>query len=285
MVMDKTNIYKNLHNRYPQSVIAPENPFTIDNPDALIFNGRVLIGLFIPKVKEVNNPDLLLRRLYISRLSLCYTLCSILLLSGEEAVKLSNNPQISTAFDAVKIYEDTGDLLHFLQDNFKPIHFIQPRLRRERLRRFWGIMSYIEKVGIEKSDYDELLGGRKEYHVQSWSNPEKTYYSRNASFIFPYLMASRSETKQSFRDGYDRLMTYTTMFNYSLDDGVLKANAVATDSFMFLNVENLDYLMKNPLYLKSMAFLGYVPGRIGRDYNVSSFRDRYWKFMKEYKYL
>lgn len=283
--MEKNRVYKDIQDKYPQSVIAPENPFTIDTPDALVYNGHVLIGLFIPKVKEVNNTDLLLRRLYISRLSLCYTLCSILLLSGEETVKLSNNPQISRAFDAVKIYEDTGDLLHFLQDNFKPIHFIQPRLRRERLRRFWGIMSYIEKVGIEKSDYDELLEGRKEYHVQSWSNPEKTHISRNASFFYPYMVASKSETKQSFKDGYDSLMTYTTMFNYSLDDGILRANAEATDSFMFLNVENLDDLMKNPLYVRSMVFLGYVPGRVGRNYDLPGLGDRYWKYMKEYNYL
>lgn len=282
--MDKVGFFKNLFDRYPQSVIAPENPFTIDNSDVLVYNGHALIGLFIPKVKEIRNPDMLLRRLYNSRLSLCYTLCNILILSGEDAVKLSNNPQISTAFDAVKIYEDTEDLLHFLEDNFKPIHFIQPRLRRERLRRFWGIMSYIEKVGIEKGGYDEFEG-RNEYQVQSWSNPEKTHISRIASFSFPYMVASRPRIKQGFRDGYDSLMTYTMMFNYSLKGGILKANSEAVDSFMFLNVENLDELMKKPLYIRTMAFLGYVPGKVGRNYDVSSLRDRYWKYMKEYNYL
>ena len=108
--MVRNLIFKKIEERYNQSIITPVNPFTVDNPDALVYNGHTLMGLFIPLAKELKNPDMLLRRLYLSRLSLCKTVSHVLFLSGEEELKLTNNIQINAAFDAVLVNENMDGL-------------------------------------------------------------------------------------------------------------------------------------------------------------------------------
>ena len=38
--MEKKNLFRTITENYQQSVIEPINPFTVDNPDALVYNGR-----------------------------------------------------------------------------------------------------------------------------------------------------------------------------------------------------------------------------------------------------
>ena len=80
-------------------------------------------------------------------------------------------------------------------------------------------------------------------------------------------------------------MTVTTMFNYSMSEGILKKNAEADDTFMYLNSEGIEEVMKNEMNLRTMVFLGYLPGRIGVDDDLTELRDHYYRFMKEKKYL
>lgn len=282
--MDRKDIFTSITGRYNQSIISPVNPFTVDNPDALVYNGHSLIGLFIPWIKELKNPDLLLRRLFFTRLSLSKTVSNVLLLIGEESRNLLNNGQINAAFDNVFVYERMEDLLHFLSDNIQPRVYIHPKLKRDRMKRFWGNMEFIERNGIEKHHfaYQDGLG---KYEVRSWSEPNKTHISRNATYLHPNLMAQKRASKQSFLEGFEGLMTYTAMFNYTMIDGVLKTNPIATDSFMFLNIEDIDTITQNPMSIRTLAFLGYVPGRIGEDYDIQGLRRRYMDFMDENRYL
>ena len=78
--MDKKQTYITLLDVFNQSIVDPVNPFTLDNPDVLVFNGRTLIGLYIPLKKEQANPDLLLRRLFLSRLSMSKVVSTVLIL-------------------------------------------------------------------------------------------------------------------------------------------------------------------------------------------------------------
>jgi len=282
--MIRNNVFKNIEDRYNQSIIAPENPFTVDNPDALVYNGHTLMGLFIPLAKELKNPDMLLRRLYLSRLSLCKTVSHVLFLSGEEELVLANNEQINAAFDAVLVNENMDGLLRFLSDNIRAKHFIDPRLKKDRMRRFWGTIDFISKYGLANAEYGEM-GDLAEYEVQSWSNPDRGRYSRNAGYNHPILMAKKRATKEAFIGGYEGLMTYTTMFNYTLHSGILKGNPLATDTFQFLNVEDLENVTKNTMNVRTLVFLGYLPGRINGNYDIMGLRDRYFTFMEQNKYL
>ncbi len=283
--MDRKQTYIGLLDAFRQSVIDPINPFTVDNPDVLVYNGRSLTGLYIPLKKEQDNPDLLLRRLFLSRLSMSKAVNTLLILAEESMHSFDNMPEVKAAFDKVYFYENERDLLNFLRDDIQQRTPIKSTIRRQRMRRFWGTIDFIEKHGIVLQDGYERMPAREELRVNSWSNPNKERHSRIAEYIHPYLVTSKNKTKQTFKEGYEDLMTVTTMFNYSMSDGILKNNTEADDTFMYLNAEGVEDVMKNVMNLRTMVFLGYLPGRIRLDYDLTGLRDQYYRFMKEKKYL
>lgn len=219
--MERKDIYGKIENEYSQSIVNPANPFTIDNPDMLVFNGRTLTALFMPLMKELKNPDLLLRRLFMSRLSLCKGIVTILVIQDENGMKLFNIGEVGAAFDAIYVYENDRDMINFLRDDIRQKNEIRSSLRRQRMRRFWGTMDFIEKNGIVNNEYSGRIAMR-EFRVLSWSSPSKERYSRSVDYAHPYLVTAKNKTKQSFKDGYEDLITLTTMFNYSLSDGILR---------------------------------------------------------------
>lgn len=281
--MDKKPIIENIGQAFPQSIVNPVNPFTVDNPDVLVFNGRTLKGLFFPLAKELNNPDLLLRRLFLSRLSFCKTVSNVLILQKDESMRLTNNIEVVNAFDRVFVFEDSHDLFSFLRDDIGQRHELNPQLRRVRMRRFWGALDFIEKNGIEQGIYSGSYR-HNSFNVRSWSNPDKEKRSKSTNYNHPILIASKDKTKQSFKESYEELMTLTTMFNYSLSDGVFKANKEALDTFMFLNIETIENVINNPMNIRTIAFLGFLPGRVSDNFNLNGLRDKYYVFMKERKY-
>lgn len=282
--MDKKQTYITLLDVFNQSIVDPVNPFTLDNPDVLVFNGRTLIGLYIPLKKEQTNPDLLLRRLFLSRLSMSKVVSTVLILDEDTVHAYDNMPEVEAAFDAVYAYENEHDLMNYLRDDIRQRTPIRPTIRRQRMRRFWGTIDFIEQHGIVQNEYQNGYAGG-ELKVNSWCNPNKERYSKTSTYVHPFLVASKNKTKQSFKVGYEDLMTVTTMFNYSLSDGILKKNPEADDTFMYLNSEGIDDVLRCPMNLRSMVFLGYLPGRIGFDYDLAGLRDHYYRFMKEKKYL
>ena len=282
--MDKKQTFLHLQDTYRQSIMEPVNPFTVDNPDALVYNGRTLTGLYMPLKKELAKPDLLLRRLFMSRLSISKTVSTILVLADEGIHAFDNMPEVMGAFDAVYIYVNDRDLIGFLRDDIRQRTPIRPIIRRQRMRRFWGTIDFIEKHGIVQN----VFGSQDErmvLKVKSWSNPDKAKISKAADYVHPYLVSSKKRTKQSFKEGYEDLMTVTTMFNYSMSDGILKKNMEADDTFMYLNAEGIEDVLNNVMNLRTMVFLGYLPGRISRHYDLGGLRDQYYRFMKEKKYL
>lgn len=96
-----------------------------------------------------------------------------------------------------------------------------------------------------------------ELKVNSWCNPNKERYSKTSTYVHPFLVASKNKTKQSFKVGYEDLMTVTTMFNYSLSDGILKKNPEADDTFMYLNSEGIDdvFTLPNEFALNGFSWL------------------------------
>lgn len=42
--------------------------------------------------------------------------------------------------------------------------------------------------------------------------------------------------------------------------------------------------MKNPINIRTLAFIGYLPGRVSDNYNMEGLRDRYYTFMTNGKY-
>lgn len=62
----KNDFLKKIDNTFgPDCLLSPENPFSLDNPDALVRKGCTLYALFIPMHHERENFDHLLRRSFM----------------------------------------------------------------------------------------------------------------------------------------------------------------------------------------------------------------------------
>ena len=59
-------------------------------------------------------------------------------------------------------------------------------------------------------------------------------------------------------------MTLTTMFNYSLSDGILRQNPEASDTFMFLNTEGIDDVLKSEINFVHWFFVAIYPEVLAR---------------------
>lgn len=281
--MNKISFVNTIMGVYKETVISPSNPFTIDNPDLLIFNGHQLLGLFFPLKKETNNPDLLLRRLYLSRLTL-YSDMRCLLMINEDNRELGNKVKVIKSFDASYIYDGDKDLIHFLRQEFPLRYYIRARDKRYRLTRFWGVMEYLRTHSLINEKYQKL-DGDKCFQIESWSQPNKIINPRSISFIYPDIVTSKDANKYSFKENYESLITYTMMYDYSLLEGRLIPNDIEKDSFKFLNAEILDTLISNKMNLRTLLFMGFIPGRVDSEKAIVSVRNSYFSFMKEHKYL
>jgi len=61
-----------------KAVINSSNIYIIDNPDILFVENGNLFGLFIPTKTEIENVDLLVRRIMVSRLAYVHNMKSLL---------------------------------------------------------------------------------------------------------------------------------------------------------------------------------------------------------------
>lgn len=284
LFMDRKNLYKSIQDSFKQSIIGPANPFTVDNPDVLLYNNHKLLGVYIPLAKEVDNPDLLLRRLYLSRLALSGSISSVLLLHPDESLALSNYETVLTSFDRVHVFENIPDTMKCLADNIRATNMVDKKLKRETMQRFWGSLSYIEKYSHYDKNYKNI-NNHSGLSVESWTNPGNKRRSKLSSYADSCIITSKGKTKQSFKDGYEDIMTFATMFNYSLSEGVIKRNHYSRDTFMYLNMESPEVVLKKPMNLRTMMFIGYIPCTISTSDDAKGINDLYYSFMKEYKYL
>lgn len=284
--MNRKNIFTEIENNFEYSVIGPVNPFTIDNPDALIYNNHQLIGLYVPLAKEVNNPDLLLRRVHMSRLAMSDSMSNVIILPNEDNyTKLYNNEAIISTFDKVHSFDGEEDLIKFISCDIKSRYHVDKRLRVNAMKRFWGALDYIDRHSYIRSDYRSLKCNSEIAAIRSWSNPDHNSRSAHTCYSDSCLITSKGKTKQSFKEGYDSIMSFAAMFNYSVSDGTLQMKPHSADTFMYLNIEELDMLLTKEIYLRTMLFLGYLPCTVSSFEEVKKLNEHYYLFAKERKFL
>lgn len=79
-------------------LVSPENPFSIDNPDALVRKGTTLYAIFVPMYHERINFDHLLRRLFSSELAYGSKLHTLLILKEDEKLSEYGERVLNAAF-------------------------------------------------------------------------------------------------------------------------------------------------------------------------------------------
>lgn len=286
MIVDKA-ISKLVYDRFQKVVISPLNPLTVDNPDLLVFNGKVLIGVYFPSKAEANNTDNLLRRLYVSKLAMMAQMRTLLVLDDNlKETSLRNINAVVSAFDSVYMLENTNDLMRYMDDNLSQRTPIHKSIRTANMNRFWATMNYVERLNKTERPtvpddfrYNTFYG-----EVNSWSRPEMTKRVKTALLHGETLVSFKRKTKQTFKSDYDSLMTFVMMFNYALDNGQLIPEKHHNKIFRYLGTDSIDYLLSNETYLKSLVFLGLVPSTFYEPDDIDSLGRDYMKYLEGFKY-
>ena len=79
-------------------LVSPENPFSIDNPDALVRKGTTIYAIFVPMYHERINFDHLLRRLFSSELAYGSKLHTLLILKEDDKLSEYGERVLNAAF-------------------------------------------------------------------------------------------------------------------------------------------------------------------------------------------
>ena len=114
----RVNFQKNLVNSFGRDcLVYPENPFSLDNPDALVRKGSTLYALFIPMYHERENFDHLLRRLFMSEFSYGSKLYTVLVVKEDDKLSEHGERLLSESF--CHIARGEADALTYI---FSPIN-------------------------------------------------------------------------------------------------------------------------------------------------------------------
>ena len=283
------NIYEKIVNGYPHSIVKPQNVFTIDNPDMLVpFKGN-LIGVFLVKEKEIRQLDLLLRRIYLSKLAYTSAMTPIVLINQDNVAHLgSKTHEILSRFRFVCEYRTTQDIPAIFNeiDNYTMDYF-NPYIQSKVIRRLWLIKSFAR-------EYEDMLKHNKFGYVyaknvkvnnipmQPWTRNKHSL--TNACLVNGDDLLLERESKHGFVSSFESVLTYTMMYNYKLDNGYMLENRINGKN-RYLNTNWNFGAVDNPLYFNTLAFLGILPIKIDNMDCIKEiggvYENYYWKFNKK----
>lgn len=120
----------------------------------------------------------------------------------------------------------------------------------------------------------------------SWSNSNKMIKARSITSDGDICLANKKGGKPEFRKDFDKILTYTAMNEYTISNGILE-NKYKSSSYPFkmFNIQGYESIEKNPLFLNTLFFMGYYPGRFSEEVNARGLRDDFYSFMKNGKYF
>ena len=266
---DKNNILMNLANRTEKSVLMPENPVTLDNPDGIyLYRGR-LFALFIPTSAERANYDHLLRRLYLSQLSYSSDLVTILLLDADD--KAGGDGEFIFQESFCHVSRSADDVLDYIigAGAINRDWGITKKYRNIQYQKFRMINSLTDSMYATDSDYNNFskeIAQTSELKVKSWKSC-MIQDSRIGidSLLTPIGSLSFVEGRDgcSAKDTLRNAMTFLFMSQYNWDNGYIYPSG-GFDEFSMINTNLL--LMNNGLLNdagRMLNFIGIVPMRCG----------------------
>lgn len=277
----KQRILQKLFDNSERCLIEPENPFSMDNPDAIVANGNKLFAIYIPTYRENENADHLLRRLYLSQLSYGYKLTPIIVVMEEMAMRMIyNSPIIAQTFGYIS--ESTDDVVNIVNQ-------ANPRKRRSKYFSEMQAMQYLtyrQNIELSERSRKEM---RTEFSTQelrkvepvitrSWSTEKekesRLYWKSEVCFV-----ASVEKKKNaSFRTSFEQLMTTAFMSKFQLDNGEI----FPTGMYNELSVLNTDWNMFDEesvpnMYNRMLSYVGLPPISISTERELTQVFECYQK--------
>ena len=252
------DVINSILSRTENTLIEPDNSLSIDNPDALIWNGDILIGFYIATRDEIRNPSSLLRRLQISRLSYINGLRTILFVpeydNGKEVSSV-----VSNMFDVYIQNDCTEDDIHrLLKGRIDITHNLDSRIREMVIHRFWRYerlnIALLANSDIQKyKRFQPSYYQDKERNIVSSKAVSSPFYRSNS---MKYCFKQRSAN--TFRRSYNSILN-ALMYDdfYFQDKGITdwdSRNFFDMDYFRVVNTE-WDFKDKSK-YRKALSFMG-----------------------------
>ncbi len=275
---EKQKIQQRIYGACEKCLLAPENPFTLDNPDVITANGNKLYAIYIPTYRENENMDHLLRRLYLSQLSYGYNMIPVLLAQDEGTRKILNNPVIERSF--VLTSTSIEDVISFVNQE-SPIY--------RRFKYCSGLQT------IQYLSYRRLLQLSEESHrifrtkfaptnlkdqdyvvARSWTTDYRRESKSFQKTPIGFLATVEKKGKEGFRSAFEQLMTVAFMSRFNYDDGEIYPSRM----FNELSVLNTNWIMFDSnlvpnAYNQMLSFIGLAPVSISTDNELEMIFEKY----------
>lgn len=245
-----------------KAVIRPSNVYTIDNPDVLFIANGNLFGLFIPSKGEIQNVDLLTRRIMISRLAYAENMKALLL--SEDDNFLDKNFQLLNQICHRILNNNENDYrLTFERNRFESnIPDIGARIRVKQTNLYARNLR-IYRLGQEENQVFAPFQIDKRYTdgamAESWSQSQVSV--KGAYMLDDLFIAFKRKTTMSFKETFNNLMTLSFFMNYTMhDEGISYRKALGypkmiNSDFSFLRENDNDPYK----YIRVLAFMGLSP--------------------------
>ena len=243
-------------------VIRPSNIYTIDNPDVLFIAGGNLFALFIPTEAEIQNLDLLVRRIMVSRLAYVENM-KTLLLSEDEHFLNKNFLLLNQICHRILENNSNSYRLIFKTDRFESnTPDIGAKIRAKQARLYARNLRIYKLGKEEKRDFASFPIDKRFTDgtvVESWSRSQVSV--RDAYMIDEIFVAFKRKTTMTFKKAFNNLMTLSFFMNYAIHDGeisykkTLEYPKMINSDFSFFK-ENDNDPNKN---IRVLAFMGLSP--------------------------
>lgn len=282
----KKDIFGRLYNFFERCITSPENPFSMDNPDAIIANGRHLYALFIPTYSEKDSFDHLLRRLHLSQLSYAHRFITILLLEPEDRIPEKGLRVMDESF--CHISRDIVDVINFINggervnrrweviNEFQQEHFLRYQLYSDLSQKY-------KKENNTVFAMDDIRG-LPAFSFGSWYDDAKEIRIKGVFDTQNGLVGYRKKGKvPNFISSFQKIMTASFMHEFIYDNGYIypnrdfgedKINVISTDWNIFH-----EGIYPN-VYNNMLAFAGLVPVSLSTQIEIDNLY-RTFQMLKE----
>lgn len=282
----KQNTLKTLIGNNYKCLIGPENPFSLDNPDAFVYKDHTMYAIFIPTYTERENFDHLLRRLYVSQLSIGTMFVPVLLWNEENDIPQYVLRCLSVAF--AHISNNIQDVMKFIDGGIKKFwdklnfsrlqqgHYLNYRLRSD--------FSIEENVRIQHTDdmnsqYLNDINFEVVTNMESWSEQGKVWHTKKylRSHLGDFAQCTKSGNN-SFETIFQKVMTISFKSMYFFSDGYIEINR---NSLPRIRVVDTDWILFSEGFIpnnyhRMLSFVGLTPVKMNSMNEMAYLSDKYY---------
>lgn len=258
-------------------LVSPNNPFTVDNPDAIFDNGRTLWAIYVLKGKEILTPNFLVRRVLFSRLAYIANMRTLLFVPQEHCDH-KNISYLSMFFDSIVYEKDENyakDLVGYTNEYRRNYDYrIKPKVMEYSIANFWYYRESFFKSMYLPNDFGEWDIDNRNIKIPNpftgrMESKKNIYVYDNDAILF-------QKKKKGFLDTYESCLTNIMLRKFTFEQKYVELNRNFKDSSCFLNT-NIDFGREcnGIMYLNTLTFMGAMPIAVNNEGKLMEMIDSY----------